>query len=237
MKSRAKTCRFPAYYAAVVLLTVTLSGCQSPAPPAAPLTPADDSSAAPATAVPADSTPGILSLLDAADAAWRDKHLIYPAQGSAMTLYYEILQRSPGSAEALWGLERLVEHFLGLASVALERRQYTKAGAMISRARLVDPDNPNIEPMSVQLRLLENAHREKVTLDWRKLAERSSDLGPVLRRIGTLAKREGCRATISVSNDAEGRWVYQQMSRAPGDTRIRAQTRIASPAAVEVLCF
>jgi hypothetical protein len=219
------------------MLSLTLSGCQSPAPPAAPLTPARDSSAAPATTASAVNTPEILGLLDAADAAWRDKHLIYPAQGSAMTLYYEILQRSPGNAEALRGLERLVEQFLGLASVALERAQYTKAGAMISRARLVDPDNPNIEPMAVQLRLLENAHREKVTLDWRKLANRSSELGPVLRRIGTLAKREGCRATISVSNDAEGRWVYQQMSRAPGDARIRAQTRIASPAAVEVLCF
>ncbi len=175
--------------------------------------------------------------LAGADAAFAAGHLIYPARGSAMALYQEVLLTDPGNAAAQRGLERLVEHFLEEASRAIEREQYIKADSMLSKARMIDRDNPNIEPLAKQLRLLEEAERHRVTLDWRLVSARSSELAATLERLGGLARGEGCRAMISVSSDAEGRWVYQQMSRAPGERRIKAQMRIASPAAVEVLCF
>ena len=154
-----------------------------------------------------------------------------------MSLYHQILDTDPDNIAAQRGLERIVEHFLEAASTALERQQYTRADSMLSRARLADRHNPNIEPIETQLRLIENARREKVRLDWRKLAARSPDLNKPLARLGGMARQAGCRATITVSNDAEGRWVYQQMSRSPGKERIRARMQIASPASVEIVCF
>ncbi len=176
-------------------------------------------------------------LLEQAEAARASGHLIYPVSGSAMALYQEAALLAPDSAEARRGLERLVEHFLTEASAAMARDQLIKAGSMLSKARMVDRDNPNIKPLAAELRLLEEATRHRTTLDWRLVAERSAELSPTLKRIGARAREPGCRAVISAGNDAEGRWIYGQLSQAPGERRIQAQIRIASPSAVEVLCF
>jgi hypothetical protein len=154
-----------------------------------------------------------------------------------MSLYHQVLTLQPDNAQARTGLEQLVEHYLNEASRAISQERYTRAHGALSRARLVDRTNPNIEPIAAELRLLEQAQRIRTTLDWRLVAARSGELTPTLRKAGSQARKDGCQAIISVSSDAEGRWIYQQMSGAPGDRRIRAQIRIASPSAVEVLCF
>ena len=185
----------------------------------------------------ASEDPQIRELLDRAEAAARAEQLIYPARGSAMSLYHEVLALAPDNLEAQRGLEMLVDYYLGQASQAIAEERYTRAQGALSRAKLVDRSNANIEPIAAELRLLEEAQRYRTVLDWRLVSARSSELKPALRSAGSRARRDGCRATISVGSDAEGRWVYQQMSEAPGDRRIRAQIRIASPSAVEVLCF
>ena len=154
-----------------------------------------------------------------------------------MSLYHEALVLDPDNPEARRGLERVVDHFLSEATAAIAVERYSKANGALSRARMVDPDNPNIEPIAAELRLLESAERSRTVLDWRLVAARSSELTPTLTRAGARARNEGCHAVISVSSDAEGRWIYEQLSRAPGERRIQAQIRIASPSAVEVLCF
>ncbi len=191
---------------------------------------------------PADVTAGsdaaaVTGLLEQAEAAFDAAHYIYPAAGSAMSLYHQALVLEPENPEARRGLERLVDHFLGSAVDAIEQRRLTTADAMLSRARLVDRDNPNIKPIEAQLRLIENAKREKLVLDWRKLSRRDPGLAPRLEQIGALARQPGCRTTITVSNDSEGRWVYRKLNGAQGEARIRADLRIASPPSVEVLCF
>jgi hypothetical protein len=177
------------------------------------------------------------NLLENATTAQLVGQLIYPARGSAMSLYHEVLFIDPGNPAAQRGLEQVVDHFLGDAAAAIAAERYSKARGALSRARMVDPNNTNIEPIAAELRLLEKAERSRTVLDWQLVAARSSELTPILRRAGVKARKDGCHAVISVSNDAEGRWIYQQLSRAPGERRIQAQIRIASPSAVEVLCF
>jgi len=179
----------------------------------------------------------IRALLDQAAGAMAARHYVYPASGSAMALYREVLVLDPGNSEAAQGLERLVEHFLQEAAAAIDQERYGAAETMLSRARMVDPEDPDIAPLETQLELLENATRHEVHLDWRKVAARSPELTPVLVELGRQARREGCRAVITVSNDSEARWVYEQLSQAPGERRIQAQVRIASPSAVAILCF
>lgn len=184
----------------------------------------------------ADAT-GIDALLDAAEAAERQDHLIYPARGSAMSIYHDVLFQDPDNEHALAGLGRLAEHFLVQAQTALDRDQLLKAGSMVSKARMIYPDYPPVATMAHQIALLESADRTRETLDWRLVAERSATLAPELKRLGRIAKQGDCRVTINVSNDAEGRWVFQQMNSARGENRVRAQVKIASPAAVDILCF
>jgi hypothetical protein len=180
---------------------------------------------------------GVNALLEAAMAAEASGHLIYPASGSAMSLYHEVLYRAPDNAEAIAGLGRLAEQQLEDAQAALDAGQLIKADSLLSKARMIYPEYPGIEPVRRQLALLENAERTRRTLDWRLVAERSPRLTPELMQLGRLAKADDCRVTISVSNDAEGRWVYQQMNGAEGPGRVHAAVKIASPAAVDVLCF
>jgi hypothetical protein len=179
----------------------------------------------------------VTELLALAAAAVRAEQLIYPARGSAMSLYHEVLTLAPDNLQARRGLEQLVDHYLVQASEAIAEERYASAHGALSRARMIDRSNPNIEPIAAELRLLEEAKRYRTALDWRQVANRSGELRPALHLAGAQARKDGCRAIISVGSDSEGRWVYQQMSNAPGERRIRAQIRIASPSAVEVLCF
>ena len=176
-------------------------------------------------------------LLDAAEAAEREGHLVYPASGSAMSIYHEVLTLEADNEHAIAGLSRIAEDFLEQAQAAMNRHALLKADALISRARMVYPDYPGLPAISAQLERLEQATRTFETLDWRKVAARDATLSPQLARLADVARAGDCRVTIQVSNDAEGRWVYQQLNGAPGTGRIRAGIEIASPAAIEILCF
>lgn len=218
------------------IFSAMIAGCQT-AEPSAPRT--ENTSDQP-TQVQVDlavSQADLDSLFDAAEVAFTDDRLTYPAKGSALVLYERILVLDPGNTQALRGMEKIAERYLQLAQRAAERRQFAQARSMLSRAHLVDPDNAALEPTASQIRLLESAKREKVTLDKKLLRERSEVLSGPLQRLGREAKANGCRVMITVRNDAEGRWVYQEMSKSAGDQRLRAQVQIASPPAVEITCF
>ena len=154
-----------------------------------------------------------------------------------MSIYHDILFQDPENEHALAGLTRLAEHFLVQAQTALDADQLLKADSMVSKARMIYPDYPPVATMAHQIALVEKAERTRETLDWRLVAQRSEKLAPKLKRLGRIAKEGDCRVTINVSNDAEGRWVFQQMNSASGSSRVRAQVKIASPAAVDILCF
>jgi rubrerythrin len=155
--------------------------------------------------------PEVAALLDAAEAAERQSHLIYPAKGSAMSLYH--------------------------AEEALASEQFLKADSMVSKARMIYPDYPAVTTMQRKIELLESASRTRITLDWRLVAERSNALTADLEKLGRRAKSGDCRVSINVSNDSEGRWIYRKMNGAQGERRLKAEVKIASPAAVEIVCF
>lgn len=181
--------------------------------------------------------PAVSALLDAAEAAEQQNHRIYPARGSAMSLYHDVLFVEPDNVHAVAGLTRLAEYHLEQAQLALDRNQLLKADSMVSKARMIYPEYSAIDTLRQQIALFENAERTRETLDWRLVAKHSENLTPQLRRLGSIAKDGDCRVTINVSNDAEGRWVFQKLNSAAGDSRVRAQVKIASPAAVDILCF
>jgi hypothetical protein len=70
-----------------------------------------------------------------------------------------------------------------------------------------------------------------------QLRDRSDPLARSLAELGSRARNGNCLAIIRSPSDASGRWIYQQMSRAPGTARIRADIEIGSPPMVELLCF
>lgn len=209
-----------------------LCGCQSPQPEREPAAPAD-----PAGPILSEADQRrVDDLLSRADAALAADHLSYPAKDSALNLLDAVLAIDPTSAPARRGLERIVERYVDLAERAAARGQVARARSMLDRARIVDPDHPAIGPTTARLQFLETAERELLRMDPAALRSRAPDLIGSLQRIGTQARKPGCRTTIRVGSDADGRWIYKHMSGGPEQRRIRAQVQIGSPPQVEVLC-
>lgn len=179
----------------------------------------------------------IHALLDRAHWAVADDQLTSPYSGSALEAYDQVLRIQPDHPEARRGLEKIVERYLELALTAASRRQFTGAQGMLDRALIVDPDHPGIVPMQTQINMLRGADRRVVTLDGSLLRDQDQTVKNALAQAGSASRRGDCRIEIFARNDAEGRWIYQQLSSAEGRERIRAQLNIGSPPRIELLCF
>ena len=131
---------------------VLMEGCQT-----APVAPAIEIPTEPEP-VPA-APPAVDELLDQAELALRNDQLTHPETGSALVLFNEVLALDESNAVAKRGLERIVERYLELAERAAQRRQFARSRSMLTRARLVDPEHPAIEPTASQVQLLANARR------------------------------------------------------------------------------
>lgn len=179
----------------------------------------------------------IALLLQRAEDAMDRGQFIHPARGSALGLYDRVLALDPGNAAARRGLEDIAQHYLDLAGAAVRQRQLTRAQSMIDWARIVDANHPGIPAAEAQIRMLADARRLRLPVEHGQLRARSETLAQSLTQFGTRARSGDCLATIRSPSDASGRWIYQQMSRAPGDARIRADIEIGSPPMVKLLCF
>lgn len=235
---------------ALPLALLMLTGCAEllrrppPAePPAAPPAEAPAEAAAPAQpsrpprrAPTEEEAAEVERLLARAERAIADDHLTYPARGSALALYDRASLLDPDNEAVRRGLERIVERYLELATEASEQGRFASAEAMLDRARLVDPTHPGIDPTQAQARMLAEAERRVIRLDGDELRDQAPAVAGTLRQAGMASRADGCRARITARTDAEGRWIYQQMSDAPGDARIRADLALGSPPRVEVLC-
>lgn len=213
------------------LCVLLLAGCETEPPRPQPV-PEPQAPAIPAPEPPPDVEP----LLEEARLAFEALRLTTPEENSAYALYREVLRLDPENDHARRGIEKIVERYVRFALEAIDRRQFARARSMLARARLVDARHPAIEPTEQQMKLVENARRDRIKLEPGVLAQRSSTLGERLRDLGGRAKAAACRVTINARSDAEGRWIYRQLNSASGEARVRARMAIASPPSVELVC-
>jgi tetratricopeptide (TPR) repeat protein len=179
----------------------------------------------------------IRNLLEQAYWSMAADRLTFPYPGSALSAYDEVLRLQPDNDEARHGRDAIVERYLEQALAAAARRNFAEAQGMLDRATLVDPDHPGVAPTQTQIDLRTAADRRVVQLDPAKLREQHADVAASLRQAGATSRSGDCRVEIFARSDAEGRWIYQQMSGASAGKRISAQLSIGSPPRVELLCF
>ena len=177
----------------------------------------------------------LADLLYRAELALAREHIAYPADGSALALYQEILSIEAGQEDAERGLEQIVEKYINMAMEALSREQYASARSMLARARLILPDHPSIKPTEAQIRLLSEATKETLRLAQTSIEDPQTVAA--LTALGNVPDGFNCRFTIAAKNDAQGRWIYKTLSRGAISERLRAQIKIRLPAGVERLCF
>ena len=215
-----------------------LAACVAP-PPEPPETPASVPAEQAAEAPPEPSAAydedTLYALLDAADAALAEDRLLTPEQDSAYNYFRQALALAPDHPLARRGFERIVESYLALASRAIERERWASARSMLDRAGIVDADHPGIATLRRQVELLANAHRESVVLAQAAVRGKTPGAAAQLEALGRKARRANARVTIRAASDADGRWMHEQMNKAPGERRIRASLQIGAPPKVTVL--
>lgn len=177
----------------------------------------------------------IAALLEAAAEAFEHNRLITPPGDNAYERLLAALALDPDNLQANEAVERIVERYLEFASRAAEQGYFARARSMLDRARIVQRDHPEIEPLEQRVALLAQAKRTRIELDRSAVAVRDASASARLRNIGARAKMPNTRVTIVARSDAEGRWMYQQMREAPGDRRIHAELTIGSPPSVELI--
>ena len=192
------------------------AACQTPPPPAPPPAPSVD--------------PMVLErLLGEAARAYRAGDLDNVDGNGAADLYGEVQRLDPGNEDARRGLEQVVDAYLERASRFADQGSYASARSMIARARMLDPAHPNLQPTTERVQFLSTAERSRIRLAANDVRARSAQASEALVAFGAAARGERCRSTIFSTSDADGRWIYQQLSRAPGEGRIRATFELGSP--------
>lgn len=176
-------------------------------------------------------------LLQSARYATTDDMLIEPPGKSALDYYDRALRIDPGNPDARYGIEGIVDQLVARARTSAEQRDFDAARTLLARAALIDPGHPAVRPALTEIGLLETARRTMFRLEPEALNNRTAALLDTLHEAGQASRASGCRAIIRARSDAEGRWIYQEMSAAPGRDRIRAELRIAGAPSIENICF
>lgn len=218
-----------AIFVALLLGACTAPAPSQPEPPVEPPPPPDIAAPDPG------ETEEFLDLLDTAERALADDRLLTPEDDSAYLYYQQAAAMAPNHPATTRGFERIVERYLQLAQLAMEREQWSRARLMLARAEHVDRGHAGIGSVREQLEALANAERLVLRLDRSALRERTSAIASELVEFGRHARSDNARVSIRVPSDADGRWIYQQLSRAPGEKLIRGRIEIGLPPQVTVL--
>lgn len=226
---------------ALTTLMLTVGGCTSVPPKPAPALPAEPQPApappAAPVAEPAIDWDRLDELLTKGDDALKEDRLLTPIDDCAYDYYQQALQVAPDHPAARHGLDRIVDRYIALASEATQRGQHDRAQNILERAKFINAEHQGIAMAEAQLRLFADANRVRVPLDGAELAARSQSLSDQLAALGVRAKAEGTWVVIIARNDAEGRWIYQQLRRAPGERRMRAELILGAPPRIELVAL
>ena len=220
---------------ALAVLLALSTACTTSTLPASKPPPSQPATAPAEASAPAPTDATLLALLAAADRALAEDRLTTPANDNAFHYYSQALDLAPAHPQIRAGFERIVERYLALAQQALQRQRWASARTMLDRATLVDAKHPGIEPLRRQLRLLAGARRLTLELNQSAVRERRPASAAKLAAFGEPARQVNARVTIRAANDSDGRWIYQQLSNAPGTRRIRASLEIGLPPNITIV--
>ncbi len=115
--------------------------------------PASAKTPAPSTApTPSSSTDDtVFNLLEKARQAMLDRRFIDPPDGSALTLYREVLKYDPANGEAQQALQRLAQVLFARVQSSLDERKYDIALQALETARSISPGDPRLAALDARV--------------------------------------------------------------------------------------
>lgn len=177
----------------------------------------------------------VQTLIYDAEDAFANNHLSFTHDGSALTLYRQVLRLDPENAQAQRGMEKIIEHYIALALKAANRFDTATARTLLDRGRQIDPTHPSIAPAEQFIQTIDTSHREVVILRGLTDAKVRATINALVQGV-----QKTCRFRIFAANDARTRHLYQLLRasflRNDLNRRPRASSNISIPERLERIC-
>lgn len=177
----------------------------------------------------------VQTLIYDAEDAFANNHLGFTHDGSALTLYRQVLRLDPENAQAQRGMEKIIEHYIALALKAANRFDTATARTLLDRGRQIDPTHPSIAPAEQFIQTIDTSHREVVILRGLTDAKVRATINALVKGV-----QKTCRFRIFAANDARTRHLYQLLRasflRNDLNRRPRASSNISTPERLERIC-
>lgn len=177
----------------------------------------------------------VQTLIYDAEDAFANNHLGFTHDGSALTLYRQVLRLDPENAQAQRGMEKIIEHYIALALKAANRFDTATARTLLARGRQIDPTHPSIAPAEQFIQTIDTSHREVVILRGLTDATVRATINALVQGV-----QKTCRFRIFAANDARTRHLYQLLRasflRNDLNRRPRASSNISTPERLERIC-
>ena len=159
-----------------------------------------------------------------AQQALADDRLMRPALNNAYYWYQQAIRLDELNAEAHWGMRQITARYLALAEQAFSEGRIDKAEIMLEGAGLVSATPSQMEQLRQRYRK-QNMDRQ-FYLSMANLNARNETIKQELAQLARQAREGQSRLTIIARNDAEGRWIYQQMRTAVNNYRLRGNIQL-----------
>lgn len=166
----------------------------------------------------------VAQLLYEANEALLRNRLTKPAYDNAYDRYQKVLRIDPANDSAKTGIKRIGRRYLSLAKEADRRGDRAKARHYVGIAATVDPDYPAIAHMRAYLSVDEEKKTSAANVYYLSRSDLAARNAAIKSQLGDIARRAqgiDSRLLIVGSNDAESRWIYQQMRSATSNYRLR----------------
>lgn len=176
----------------------------------------------------------VRQLLKGAEAALAADRLTTPLHDNAFDRYQAVLLLRPDNQQARSGLEQVFSRYVTMIRRALARNQPGAARALVERAKLVDRDHPMLAELSAEITAMQQGlaaqgggdAEKEILLDAQNLDRRDETTVETLKKLAMDIKKSEDTLLIVARNDAEGRWIYQQMSEGVPNYRLRGDIRL-----------
>ncbi len=173
----------------------------------------------------------IQSMLQRAEFQLGRDRLMTPARDSAYGYYQAVLRLEPDNQQAKSGLQSIVIRYIQLARDALAHSKLGLAEQYYDHAKRMAPRNPLLAEFEAALQQAQEkktdlAEQSEFVLDRQALAQRQTQIVELLQQVATRVKTSDESVLIVARNDAEGRWLYQQMRKAAEGYRIRGDIKV-----------
>lgn len=138
-------------------------------------------------------------------------HLSEPYSNSAVDFFGQVLDIEPANSIAVDGMRKVASRYLSMADSALANGARDVANNYLAKALRYGASQSEVDARTARQAASTKLPKNEFLLAEKDLDEKDDPIKLRLMELAVKAMRADSRLTIVARNDAEGRWIYQQM--------------------------